>query len=495
MLKHRNEEPEIAHYLKSHPRKRKIPYYPSVEPPTHNYNYNYHHYYNLQPRQSWNNMHLPFHHQFAHDERRQPQSDVNSGIQVERRNEYALNPYQRLDVVHPNGSLSFESTSTNHSSQHWSEKRVVDSNGSVSSIDSTDELFDPIPWDVYRNEPIVEITSPIQSSSSRLNQFNPKSGYTPPEPRSAVFTPGTQRFGYDQSGYPPVATPPYVLSSEAIPNPTFSIPFYPSHCPPHPYQHHYVTPIQEHGREWANSHLHRDQYSSMAIPSKFSKCNKSNLKNPAKKTKNSRKRQPRPKIFVLEGQGGIVFHPRPDDILSGRGGRINSHIGNVRYRQLVAQYKQSYLDPLTKKLEKSHIAADIVNKIRQRGGRFLAENDDGSWLEVGDVRAIRKTGQALREVAQPIRISASTGSYDDTEAQESVDSRSTSSAASSPTLTNIESVCSTDRTPSPTLLSPPFRLTDSNRVDSIGSFCSLLSAKSSECDPVDGWLNAEEFSD
>jgi hypothetical protein len=87
------------------------------------------------------------------------------------------------------------------------------------------------------------------------------------------------------------------------------------------------------------------------------------------------------------------------------GGRINAHVGNIRFRELVVCRKKDYLSPATKKLEKAHIAAKLVQDIRQKNpsGRFLKEDPDGSWYDIGDAKAIKKVGQALREDAPDIR--------------------------------------------------------------------------------------------
>lgn len=54
---------------------------------------------------------------------------------------------------------------------------------------------------------------------------------------------------------------------------------------------------------------------------------------------------------------------------------------------------------MTRKLQKAHIAANVVRTIRREGGRFLREDskNTGMWYEIGDTRTIRKAGQALRE--------------------------------------------------------------------------------------------------
>ncbi len=114
---------------------------------------------------------------------------------------------------------------------------------------------------------------------------------------------------------------------------------------------------------------------------------------------------PRPEITVLPRSIGPIYHPSENDVLAGRGGRINSHIGNVRFRKLVAMHKADYIAKSTKKFEKAHMAASIVQHIRHMNppGRFLKEDPDGSWFEIGDHKAIKKVGQALREDAPDVR--------------------------------------------------------------------------------------------
>ena len=51
--------------------------------------------------------------------------------------------------------------------------------------------------------------------------------------------------------------------------------------------------------------------------------------------------QPRPRILVPPGVIGPVCDFNENDVLCGRGGRINSHIGNVQFRELVQMNKIS----------------------------------------------------------------------------------------------------------------------------------------------------------
>lgn len=99
--------------------------------------------------------------------------------------------------------------------------------------------------------------------------------------------------------------------------------------------------------------------------------------------------------------------PRDLDVLCGRGGLINKHIGNIIYRRVVEHNK-----PFYQSVQKRHrilVSQSIVHTILNRGGRFLSEdtqtiaNEDGTrstftlWKSVATTRAIQKTSQALRE--------------------------------------------------------------------------------------------------
>lgn len=88
--------------------------------------------------------------------------------------------------------------------------------------------------------------------------------------------------------------------------------------------------------------------------------------------------QPRPVLNVPPRGIGPIVDPNENDVLCGRGGRINSHAGNVQFRDIIHSRKKEYLAPTTKKLEKAHIAAAIVNDIRAMDppGRFLKEDRD-----------------------------------------------------------------------------------------------------------------------
>ena len=100
-----------------------------------------------------------------------------------------------------------------------------------------------------------------------------------------------------------------------------------------------------------------------------------------------------------------VKEPHDNDVLCGRGGSINSHPGNERFRQLVEKRKRVYLTARFKR-EKRLIANSILSEIRtiDPPGRFLTrDTKTGTWYDIGDEKARDKTSQALRENAPSIR--------------------------------------------------------------------------------------------
>ena len=106
------------------------------------------------------------------------------------------------------------------------------------------------------------------------------------------------------------------------------------------------------------------------------------------------------------GHGGSVvqknevegLQPNLYDVLCGRGGVTNNHVGNKRFRSLVATYQPVYLT--CRKIEKSIVAKNIVDIVHQYGGRFLKKQGTRRnffWMEADMKKAIEKTSQALRE--------------------------------------------------------------------------------------------------
>eukprot|EP00523_Entomoneis_sp_CCMP467_P000476 CAMPEP_0168752902 /NCGR_PEP_ID=MMETSP0724-20121128/18645_1 /TAXON_ID=265536 /ORGANISM="Amphiprora sp., Strain CCMP467" /LENGTH=851 /DNA_ID=CAMNT_0008801205 /DNA_START=13 /DNA_END=2565 /DNA_ORIENTATION=+ len=99
-----------------------------------------------------------------------------------------------------------------------------------------------------------------------------------------------------------------------------------------------------------------------------------------------------------------IHYPHPHDVLCGRGGATNQHIGNSHWRQLVAANKELYLK--LPKRQKQLLSKSIVHAVRsqQPPGRFLQKHPQTDlWYDVGDARALEKTSQALREGAPKLK--------------------------------------------------------------------------------------------
>jgi len=104
-----------------------------------------------------------------------------------------------------------------------------------------------------------------------------------------------------------------------------------------------------------------------------------------------------------------ILNPGPHDVLLGRGGGTNNHIGNKNFRDLVTRHKMRYL--ACSKVDKPKVAREVVSIWRRLDppGRFLQRKDEtkkgpGSvrdedvvWTEVDDSEARRKASQCLRE--------------------------------------------------------------------------------------------------
>jgi len=105
--------------------------------------------------------------------------------------------------------------------------------------------------------------------------------------------------------------------------------------------------------------------------------------------------------------------PHDHDVLCGRGGGINSHLGNKTFRKLVQDRKESY-NLAHSKIAKADVSREIMEEIARLKppGRFLMREEIGKdeagksptyWVEIDFLKAMAKTSQALREGAPAIR--------------------------------------------------------------------------------------------
>ena len=90
--------------------------------------------------------------------------------------------------------------------------------------------------------------------------------------------------------------------------------------------------------------------------------------------------------------------PHNNDVLLGRGGNNNKHVGNAQLRSLARAHVVSY--SRASKKDKSKISREMVNLVRSMNpaGRFLKRHQfSEQWEDVGDDVAREKASQALRD--------------------------------------------------------------------------------------------------
>jgi hypothetical protein len=104
-----------------------------------------------------------------------------------------------------------------------------------------------------------------------------------------------------------------------------------------------------------------------------------------------------------------IREPHKNDVLSGRGGGINSHDGNVQFRKWVAERKNDY-NLAANKAAKAEVAREVIAMVQSQDppGRFLQKDpssigNSSWWIELDDEKIMAKTSQALREGAPQIR--------------------------------------------------------------------------------------------
>lgn len=126
------------------------------------------------------------------------------------------------------------------------------------------------------------------------------------------------------------------------------------------------------------------------------KTNGESVDSMEKKTLPKRKRS-RP---YVEPEVKEYVEPTDRDVLLGRGGRTNHHVGNRTYLEAKESIQERYM--LASKNDKTSISQDLVDIITSRGGRFLKLDDEvNKWYPVPNIVARKKASQTLREVNSP----------------------------------------------------------------------------------------------
>ena len=91
-----------------------------------------------------------------------------------------------------------------------------------------------------------------------------------------------------------------------------------------------------------------------------------------------------------------------NDVVMGRGGLSNNHVGNQTFLKLTKSLKPEYAR--LPKEEKTDVSRRLLKMVQGRGGKFLAKDAaSGLFYEVDDKIARRKCSQALRETSKAER--------------------------------------------------------------------------------------------
>jgi hypothetical protein len=88
------------------------------------------------------------------------------------------------------------------------------------------------------------------------------------------------------------------------------------------------------------------------------------------------------------------------DVLCGRGGVSNHHVGNKRFRRVVSEMKRTYRSTEAKN-HKTDLSRAIVDHVCGYGGRFIKKDGKtGRYHVLTKAEARKKTSQALRETKE-----------------------------------------------------------------------------------------------
>lgn len=91
-----------------------------------------------------------------------------------------------------------------------------------------------------------------------------------------------------------------------------------------------------------------------------------------------------------------IATPRKADVLCGRGKVRFHHEGNESFRMLIAEHLEMYKMATTKKL-KMQVIELVVDFAIARGGRFLIQITEDTWVDGGIKQGKKKAGRAMRD--------------------------------------------------------------------------------------------------
>ena len=97
----------------------------------------------------------------------------------------------------------------------------------------------------------------------------------------------------------------------------------------------------------------------------------------------------------VSSDSSVILAPSAQDVLMGRSKAALIHPGNLRYHDLVRSNMDRYDAAGDKRHERTAICHQIVLAIKDKGGRFLKQENSG-WVCIDDSAAKEKVSTAFR---------------------------------------------------------------------------------------------------
>jgi hypothetical protein len=104
--------------------------------------------------------------------------------------------------------------------------------------------------------------------------------------------------------------------------------------------------------------------------------------------------RPPVKFWESPAKTYVIYNPLQNDVLFGRGKPLQERPGNVRFREILEKHMGKC--DLDDKGASAKVSACIVHLVKEEGGRFLKELNDGGWFEVDEATARTKASHAFR---------------------------------------------------------------------------------------------------
>lgn len=100
--------------------------------------------------------------------------------------------------------------------------------------------------------------------------------------------------------------------------------------------------------------------------------------------------------LLCEHLSARISIPGRNDVLLGRGKGFYQHTGNIRFRHWIESRSLQY-DQATTSAQKKRISMEIIQLVREGGGRFLRDEKCG-WIQVNDETARQKVAHVFRSL-------------------------------------------------------------------------------------------------